>query len=61
MGVDILVKRIELWIIGLDRFLDRGLETLNVQLRMRRQESGCAERGGRQKGFGKLVHGYDAP
>ena len=38
MGVDVLVERVEFWIVGLERFLDRGLERGNVELGMRRPE-----------------------
>jgi hypothetical protein len=42
MGVDVLVERVEFWVVGLERFLDRGLETDNVELGMRRQQRGGA-------------------
>ena len=35
MGVNILVERVELWIVGLDRFLDHRLEPGHINLRSR--------------------------
>ena len=35
MRMEILVERIQLWIVGLERFLDCGLERGNVHLGMR--------------------------
>ena len=40
MGVDVLVERVELWIVAFDRRLDRGLETGNIELCVRRQQAG---------------------
>ncbi len=61
MGVDVLVKRVEFRIIAFDQHLDRGLETGNIDLRARRQKRCRAQCCGRQKGFGKSVHGNNAP
>ncbi len=35
MRMDILVKRIEFWVVGFDRFFNRGLEADDVHLRVR--------------------------
>ena len=59
MRVDILVERVESWIVGFDGCLDRGLETRNIQLRVRRQKGCHAERGGHKERFGKMLHGND--
>jgi hypothetical protein len=61
MGVDLFVERVEFWVVGFDRFLDRGLETDNIDLRDRRRKANRAQRGGRQQGFGKPIHGNNAP
>src|ERR1700732_1422819 len=38
VGVDILVERVEFWVIGFHRSLDRGLETVDIDLRARGQD-----------------------
>ena len=51
MGVQILVERVELRIVGLERSLDRRLEARNVHFRIGGRESVDAQRGGHKKRF----------
>jgi hypothetical protein len=57
MGVEFLVKRIELRIVARERRLDRLFEIDNVELCMGRQQAGRNQCGGRRQGFGKWIHG----
>jgi hypothetical protein len=41
MRVDFFVERIEFWVIGFNRRLDRRLETANIELRVRRRKNRC--------------------
>jgi len=61
MGVDILVQRVEAWVVGFDRGLDRGLELDDIDLRLRRGEGRRAQCSGGQQDFGKLFHRNNAP
>ncbi len=61
MRMNLLVERIEIWVVGFDRFFDRGRETSHIDFRVCGQKGCRAQRNGRQQRFGKSVHGNDAP
>ena len=57
MGVQLLVERVEFWVIVRDRGLDRFLEPDSVEFGVGRQQ-GCREQGGgRYEGFDAWMHG----
>jgi hypothetical protein len=55
MGVDILVERVEMVVVALDRGFDRALQCGHVQLGMSRE--GEAERGASEEWSEETFHG----
>ena len=56
MGVDVLVERVEFWIVAFDRCLDGALQPAHVEFGMGRQRKQAAHRNGGEQRSDKMHH-----
>ena len=59
IGVQILVERVEFWIVGLERGLDCSLQARNIHLGIGWQNRSQTQRGGHKQGSCRAVHDVD--